>query len=182
MSVLPSSVTLYSFFIVFVGLILVTAFIGMFLIPVLDMLKSTGKRTKSHVELLLRYLKTLIPRKYYRETLLNLLNPSTDLKFRNMNSSKKHRNGLYNIAQWFLRRLPARIVHDYLVPIVLLPDQLWRLWQIRGNRFVKFSWSPLTFVRDVILIAFWPVALALLVVFVGYILFVDTVSWMLQFP
>lgn len=175
MSVLPSSATFYSFFIVFIGLIFVTVCTGMFVSSVVEAMKSASRRSLSSIKSSLGQTKLQI---YFQDTFLKLLDPSSELEFSNAKDTKLLRTSvrlymLYRAIRFLLRRLPAMIVHDCLLPAIILPGRLWMMWQLRGSQFVRFSWNLFSFIRDVFCLAFWPVATVSVVGLVAYIVILD---------
>ncbi|KAF1967637.1 hypothetical protein BU23DRAFT_288759 [Bimuria novae-zelandiae CBS 107.79] len=180
MSILPAFATFYSFFIVLavlsLGTIFSVAYIPRFLHTIL-----------SPLHLLLAELTQRLSRtaftSYLRST-LDILNSEAELSFSNAYDPGWLRHpGIYHIFRtfrWFLRRLPAYIVHGALVCEIGFPRDQWVMYQYRGNdHLLHIGWHPLAFVRDVVRFALLPAWVAIAVGLVVYIVCVDTVCWFL---
>jgi hypothetical protein len=159
MSILPSSATLYSFFVVLVFLVIITFATGYFIAPIVN----TIRLPISHIALKIASvcfgaaMLPFITTQEFQQGLtvhdvngcISLFNPPRFLPY-------------------ILLRVPANILHQMLIPELKLPRDLWSMSQYLGNPYLNIRWHPLAAVRDIFRLVLLPVWLALAVAIVAY--------------
>lgn len=183
MSVLPSSTTLYSFFIVLVTLLLFTIATAVYLPALLT----------SVLPLLCQYLqkaKTLSESSGFTPCLQEIigilnLHHRGSLLFSNRHDPKwltnhKRSYRLFRFLRFTFRRLPAGIVRDCLVPEIMLPRDKWVMMQYLNNRYQRIQWRACWFMIDVVRFLLLPVWLVLIVGIMAYIVVLDLLFWILR--
>jgi hypothetical protein len=165
MSVLPSSASLQSFFLVFIALVPITAFIGMI----------TSLPNVSRVSDSFRGQFITRPLTYFTYFLPKLLDHLMDIREIDQYSG----GGKLALIP---RRVPILLIHDILLPSISLPTRLWRLWELRKNPFWHLTWNTSFFLADAFRLLFWPVAAACLACLLVYILLLDLMLWLILSP
>jgi hypothetical protein len=158
MSVLPSSTTLYSFFIVLTGLLIATLATGYLIAPLATRADLPFQRPS--LGSILYFLKLL-------------LEPYTVIK--GLGWDLELPDGWCEalilipiIIPYILVTLPVVIVEKLLIPEILFPRDQWIMSRYIGNKYVNIQWHPLAFVRDGFRLLLLPVWVALAVVLVVY--------------
>lgn len=185
MSVLPSSTTLYSFFVVLVGLLLLTITAAIFH-PVLrnDILPTL-------LSLLDHSRKSLVSASR-RAGISGYLNSYVQLikgsgKTMGMRAIDKAYNtagclGMCILILPILVRVAPEVVVSMCVDEIKFPRDQYVMARYIGNRYVNYQWHPLAFVRDAIRLVLLPVWVALAAGLVPYIMALDILYLVLLLP
>lgn len=187
MSVLPSSTTLYSFFIVLVALLLFTittavyfsTISSVFLNSVLPLLRHYLQKVKILFE-----SSGFTP--YFEEIMgiLNLHHRGEQL-FSNRQDPKwlterKWSYRFFRFLRFTFRRLPAGIVQGCLALEIMLPRDKWVMMQYMKNSYLDIEWRTCWFLIDIVRFLLIPVWLVLIIGIIAYILVLDLLFWILK--
>jgi hypothetical protein len=167
MSVLPSSTTLPSFFIVLALLILITFFTGYLLAPGVRTVKLPAGQSLLRLALNIGrvfYHVLAIPSWVIQEVSKVPLGLTTESR----TSWYTFLNPLW-LAPYIFLQLPIIILNRVVVPEIQFPAEQWRMRKYIGNRYVNIQWHPLAFVRDAFRLIFIPLWLVLGVAIVAYL-------------
>jgi hypothetical protein len=159
MSVLPSSTTLYSFFIVLILLVLMTFATGYSIAPVVNTIKLPLSDSARNIASFLfdaAALPFVITHTFQQ-----------GLTTKDLHGCCSCFNPFW-VIPYILLRIPAKILYAILIPELKFPRDQWVMSNYIGNRYVNIRWHPLAAVRDIFRLVFLPVWLALAVVIVAY--------------
>ncbi|KAF2680728.1 hypothetical protein K458DRAFT_87165 [Lentithecium fluviatile CBS 122367] len=185
MSVLPSSTTLYSFFIVLIGLLILTTTAAIYH-PVLrnDILP--------HLFSLLDHSrKALVSASGragisgYLNSYIHLIKGSRDTLGARAVSKAWDAAGCLSMCILILPilvRVVPEIIISACVEEIKFPRDQYIMAQYIGNRYVNYQWHPLAFVRDAIRLLLLPVWVALAAGLMPYIMAVDVLYLVLSLP
>ena len=164
MSVLPNTATFYSFFITCVGSTLITFFLGMVISTPKVLRPSAGVR-HTIVTGFTEYFKRL----------KRLLDPSSKI-----HDEYEVPKSLPLETLHVIFRLPALVViQSVLVPAILLPERLWRMWELRNNPYWSMTWDLGFFLGDGVRLWLCPVALGWILCLLLYLVTLDVLIWVI---
>jgi hypothetical protein len=183
MSVLPSSATLWSFFVVLVIFLITTISMGFFLTGILATFKplqaplvNTTRRLAKFLQtstFLREYIDLLNP--YHKKDVIDPIwyDPDSETAF--YHSYPFLLPLVFVMLYWVVRGLPKVLAHK-LVQELTFPYDQYVMLQYLGNNILGLMWHPLAFLRDIVRLAFLPVWAGLIVGLVALII-VEDVVW-----
>lgn len=157
MSVIPASATFPSFFVVVAVFSLVTIALVTNLSKALATVRPILQSPRVFVGAMHNLLDAT---QRYMKRHVDLFTPSKSLK-RDGRTSHIVQNSL------------TALIHDYLIPEILLPRDLWKLFLYRHNSYISFWWSPVLVMAHVMRLLLIPAWVALVVVLVFCLVFLD---------
>jgi hypothetical protein len=189
MSVLPASTTLYSFFIVLLGFLLITIILAAYLPLIRSTLSaSIAPQLKRATATTVRITKTTAVATYCKGIAGIVIRerelPDVDLApewFR-----EHHR--CYRFYKWIrviLRQSLIVIVHKNLIYEVRLPRDKWLMMKMLNHMYFPGRWKISTFLCDVVRVLFLPVWAALIIAILVYVIaldFVVCIIWLVLSP
>jgi hypothetical protein len=158
MSVLPSSATLYSFFIVLLLLVLITFAAGYSIAPIVNTIKLPLNHSALKITSFF-FGVVVLPFTFIQELQQGLAWGG--------NGWCSFFNPLW-LLPYILLRIPTNMLNCVLVPELKFPRDQWIMSKYIGNRYVNIQWHPLAAVRDIFRLVLLPVWLALAVAIVVY--------------
>ena len=183
MSVLPSSTTLYSFFIVLLGFLLVTIILAAYL-PLMrsTLTESIAPQLKHAMATTMRITKATAVATYFKG-IANIVIPKRKLSDVDLAPEwfREYHN-CYRFYKWMreiLRQGFIVIVHESLIYEVRLPRDKWLMMKMLNHTYFPGRWRISTFLCDVVRFPLLPVWAALIVAILVYVVALDLVVWIL---
>lgn len=178
MSVLPTSASLLSFFIVLAIFLLTTVFIALYLVTFLS---TVLPRLTRPFRTLLDYTQQLRRRRLpnFIQKYINLLNPAPQPGSKFNFTEHPRPTTCFTAPLYLLRRGPADLVHYGLIREVFFLRDLYRMWQYRDNIYLNIEWSWTYLARDIVRAVFLPVWAALIAVIVAWLIVQDLLFFLL---
>jgi hypothetical protein len=171
MAVLPSSATLPSFFVVFIIFLLVTVIAA----TNMSILRHiAGGLHRSHA--LIKIITTpFIPAKNYIGRYIVMLTPTLEETLRD-HFQRRKQEYLFILFRCWIPQTTQEILRLFLIPEIVLPCRLINVFLLRHNPYLIFWWSPVLLVWHIIRFAFIPIWLAIALVMILYLMFLDFCS------
>ena len=183
MSVLPSSTTLYSFFIVLLGFLLITIMLAAYL-PLMHstLTESIAPQLKRAMATTVRITKATAIATYF-QGIANIVIPKRKLSDVDLAPEwfREYHN-CYRFYKWMreiLRQGFIVIVHESLIYEVRLPRDKWLMMKMLNHTYFPGRWRISTFLCDVVRFLLLPVWAALIVAILVYVVALDLVVWIL---
>lgn len=183
MSVLPSSTTLYSFFVVLLGFLIITIMLAAYL-PLMrsTLTVSIAPQLKRATATFIRITKATAVATYCRG-IAGIVIRERKLSDVDLAPEWFHEFGTcYWFYKWMrkiLRQSLLVIVHESLIYEVRLPRDKWLMMKMLKHQYFPGQWRVSTFLCDVVRFLFLPVWAVLIVAVLVYVVVLDFVVWIL---
>lgn len=179
MSVLPSSTTLYSFFIVLLGFLLITIMLAAYL-PLMHstLTESIAPQLKRAMATTVRITKATAVATYFKG-IASIVIPKRKLSDVDLAPKWLQDYWFYKWIRRIFRQSLIVIVHDNLIYEVRLPRDKWLMMKMLNHTYFPGRWRISTFLCDVVRFLLLPVWAALIVAILVYVVALDLVVWIL---
>ncbi|OAL53577.1 hypothetical protein IQ07DRAFT_313783 [Pyrenochaeta sp. DS3sAY3a] len=183
MSVLPSSTTLYSFFIVLLGFFLITIVLAAYL-PLMrsTLTGSIAPKLKRATAASMRITKSTAVPTYCKDIAGIVIRERklSDVDLAPEWFHEYHRcYQFYRRMRKILRQSFIVIVHESLIYEMRLPRDKWVLMKMLKHLYFPGKWRISTFLCDIVRFLFLPVWAVLIVAVLVYVVVLDGVVWIL---